>query len=128
MSEPVASASFTDKLLNRTWCDQIIAVTKQVHLLTLLLRSSKVPWPAKIVASCSIAYVFSPIQLIPSFIPVIGQLDDVAVLFVGTKLTRKLTPSAALRECEAQSDSAFAERLGKWRRMAQRRGPGLSPA
>jgi uncharacterized membrane protein YkvA (DUF1232 family) len=128
MTEPVAITSFRDKLLNRMLRDQIIAVTKQVHLLTLLLRSSKVPWPAKVVASCSIAYVFSPIQLIPSFIPVIGQLDDVAVLFVGTKLIRKLTPAAALRECEAQSDSTFAHCLAKWRYMAQRRERRLSPA
>jgi uncharacterized membrane protein YkvA (DUF1232 family) len=128
MTEPVAITSFTDKPLNGILCDQIIAVTKRVHLLTLLLRSSKVPWPAKVVASCSIAYVFSPIQLIPSFIPVIGQLDDVAVLFVGTKLISKLTPAAALRECEAQSESTFAEWLGKWRYMSQRRERRLSLA
>ena len=118
MTEPVAITSFRDKLLNRRWREQIIAIPKQVHLLTLLLRSSKVPWPAKVVASCSIAYVFSPIQLIPSFIPVIGQLDDLAVLFVGTKLTRKLTPAAALRECEAQSESRFAAFVSKWRYTA----------
>jgi uncharacterized membrane protein YkvA (DUF1232 family) len=118
MTEPVAIMSFRDKLLNRRWSEQIIAIPKQVHLLTLLLRSSKVPWPAKVVASCSIAYVFSPIQFIPSFIPVIGQLDDLAVLFVGSMLTRKLTPTAALRECEAQSESRFAAFVGKWRYMA----------
>ena len=108
-------------------CEQIIAVTKQVHLLTLLLRSAKVPWPAKVIASCSIGYVFSPIQLIPSFIPVIGQLDDIAVLFIGMRIIRKLTPPAALRECEAQSESTFAERLEKWGYVAGRREHRLSP-
>lgn len=102
-----------DKSLNRKCCEQVIAVTKQVHLLTRLLRCSKVPWSAKAVASCSIAYIFSPIQLIPSFIPVIGQLDDIAVLFLGFKIIRKLTPAVVLRECEAQSESAFALGLSR---------------
>ena len=127
MTELVAVTSFTDRLLNGRWCEQIIAVTKQVHLLTLLLRSPKVPWSAKVIASCSIGYVFSPIQLIPSFIPVIGQLDDVVVLLIGSRLVRKLTPPAALRECEAESELTFAERLDKWGYMAGRREHGLSP-
>jgi len=127
MTEPAAVTSFTDRLLSGRWCEQIIAVTKQVHLLTLLLRSPKVPWPAKVIASCSIGYVFSPIQLIPSFIPVIGQLDDVAVLFIGTRLIRKLTPPAALRECEAASELTFAEHLDKWGYTAGRREHRLSP-
>lgn len=128
MTQPSAISTFTDKALNRRCRDQIITVIKQAYLLMLLLRSPKVPWPAKIVASCAIAYVFSPIQLIPSFIPVIGQLDDLVVLLIGTKLTRKLTPSAALRECEAQSESTFAVYFGKWEHMARRRQHGLSPA
>jgi uncharacterized membrane protein YkvA (DUF1232 family) len=121
MTQQIALTSFTDKSLNRRCRDQITVVMKQLHLLTLLVRSPKVPWPAKIIATCSVAYVFSPIQLIPSFIPIIGQLDDLAVLFIGTKLTRKLTPPAALRECEAQSESTFALYLGKWKHVARTR-------
>src|SRR5215469_2068493 len=127
MTERVAITSFKDRLLSRRLCEQIIAIPKQVHLLTVLMRSSKVPWTAKAVASCSVAYVFSPIQLIPSFIPVIGQLDDVAVLFIGTRLIRKLTPPAALRECEAASELTFAEHLDKWGYTAGRREHRLSP-
>lgn len=127
MTEPVAATSVRERLLNGRVCEQIIAVTKQVHLLTLLLRSAKVPWPAKVIASCSIGYVFSPIQLIPSFIPVIGQLDDIAVLFIGTKIIRKLTPPAALRECEAQSESTCAEHLDKWGYVVGKRESRLSP-
>jgi uncharacterized membrane protein YkvA (DUF1232 family) len=32
-----------------------------------------------------VAYIFSPIQLVPTFIPVIGQLDDLFVLWLGRK-------------------------------------------
>jgi uncharacterized membrane protein YkvA (DUF1232 family) len=121
-------ATGTDRLVNRRWSEQIIAVTKQVHLLTVLMRSPTVPWGVKIVATCSVAYVFSPIQLIPSFIPVLGQLDDLAVLFIGTKLIRKLTPLAVLRECEARSESTFAMHLDKWTRITRTIERRVSPA
>lgn len=51
------------------------------------------------------AYLFSPIQFIPTFILVIGQLDDLLALFLGTKLIRKLTPKNVLAECEAHARS-----------------------
>jgi len=60
------------------------------------------PFRSRLVAGCAVAYIFSPIQLIPTFIPVIGQLDDLFVLWLGTKLLQKLTPRAVLEECEAQ--------------------------
>jgi uncharacterized membrane protein YkvA (DUF1232 family) len=79
----------------------LILAIKKVHLLSLLIRHPEVPWPAKVAGSCAIAYVFSPVQLIPSFIPLIGQLDDLLVIFVGTKLVYKLTPNRVIAECEA---------------------------
>ena len=60
------------------------------------------PLRSRLVAGCAMAYIFSPIQLIPTFIPVIGQLDDLFVLWLGTKLLRRLTPRAVLEECEAR--------------------------
>jgi uncharacterized membrane protein YkvA (DUF1232 family) len=73
--------------------------------LTLLLRHPNVPWHARLVAACAVVYLVSPIQLIPTFIPVIGQLDDLMVLFFGMKLLRRLTPNKILDECEAQAGS-----------------------
>jgi uncharacterized membrane protein YkvA (DUF1232 family) len=63
------------------------------------------PLRCRLVAGCAVAYIFSPIQLIPTFIPVIGQLDDLFVLWLGSKLLRKLTPRALLEECEARAIS-----------------------
>lgn len=79
------------------------SILRQVHVLSLVLRHPHAPWHAKAVAGCAVAYLLSPIQLIPTFIPVVGQLDDLFVLFIGMKLVRKLTPAAILDECEAKS-------------------------
>jgi uncharacterized membrane protein YkvA (DUF1232 family) len=83
--------------------DGLHFVVRQTRIMMLVLKHPGVPWFAKVVAGCSVGYIFSPIQLIPSFIPVIGQLDDLAVLFVGMKLLRKLTPAAIFADCEAQA-------------------------
>jgi uncharacterized membrane protein YkvA (DUF1232 family) len=80
-------------------------VMRQARILSLALRHPRVPWYAKLVAGSALGYLVSPIQLIPTFIPVVGQLDDILVLFAGMKLLRKLTPEDVLAECEAQAGS-----------------------
>src|SRR6516164_750611 len=84
----------------RAWLDaraekfrkDMLSVYQQVRVLLLLLKHPRVRWYAKAVASGPILYVLSPIQLIPTFIPVIGQMDDLFVVWAGMKLVRKLTP------------------------------------
>lgn len=68
------------------------------------------PWYAKLVAACSAAYLFSPIQLIPSYIPVIGFLDDFLVLFVAARLLQRIIPPEVLAECRALADAAEMRR------------------
>jgi hypothetical protein len=49
---------------------------QKVCVIYLILKNPRSPFRAKAVAALSVGYIFSPIQLIPSFIPVIGWLDD----------------------------------------------------
>jgi uncharacterized membrane protein YkvA (DUF1232 family) len=51
-------------------------VKRDVFILSLAARDPRVPWYAKVVAACVAAYAFSPIDLIPDFIPILGYLDD----------------------------------------------------
>jgi uncharacterized membrane protein YkvA (DUF1232 family) len=55
------------------------------------------------VAGCAVLYVFSPIQLIPNFIPIIGQIDDVLVVILVLKYLRRYVPQSVLEECENNS-------------------------
>jgi uncharacterized membrane protein YkvA (DUF1232 family) len=59
-----------------------------------------------VVAACIGGYPFRPVQLIPSFIPVIGLLDDQLILFLGAKLLRKMIPRDVFSECRALADSS----------------------
>jgi len=64
------------------------------------------PWFARLVAAVTAGYVLSPVQLIPSFIPVIGLLDDVLVLYLGVKLLQRITPPDVLAECRTRAQAS----------------------
>jgi uncharacterized membrane protein YkvA (DUF1232 family) len=55
----------------------------QVHALGLACRDPRTPWYAKAFAALVAAYALSPIDLIPDFIPVLGQLDDLLLVPLG---------------------------------------------
>jgi uncharacterized membrane protein YkvA (DUF1232 family) len=62
-------------------------------LLKRLLRDPRVPRGAKVVLALVIPYLASPIDLIPDFIPVLGQLDDAFVVaFALRHVTRRAGP------------------------------------
>ena len=65
------------------WNKDFKFLLRETRVITLLLRHPDVPWHAKVIAACTLGYLLSPIQVIPTFIPVIGQLDDRAVLLIG---------------------------------------------
>lgn len=87
---------------------------QQFRIIRRALRHPRVPWYAKTVAGCAVLYVFSPIQLIPNFIPIIGQTDDVLVVSLGIKFLRRCVPQEVLDECESEGHlfkSQFAIRF-----------------
>jgi uncharacterized membrane protein YkvA (DUF1232 family) len=55
-------------------------------------RDPETPWYAKAIAALVVAYALSPIDLIPDFIPVLGQLDDLLIVPLGIALSVKLVP------------------------------------
>lgn len=75
------------------------------HLFVLYLsyKDQRTPWYAKVLAVCVVAYAFSPIDLIPDFIPVLGYLDDLVIVPLGISLALRLIPQEVLAENEARA-------------------------
>ncbi|GIP52549.1 hypothetical protein J42TS3_15840 [Paenibacillus vini] len=79
--------------------------TKQnLFVLYLSYKDNRVPWYAKAVAICVVAYAFSPIDLIPDFIPILGYLDDVILVPLGITLALKLIPPYIIEENRAKAE------------------------
>ncbi|MEH7086261.1 YkvA family protein [Neobacillus drentensis] len=71
---------------------------QNLFVLYLSYKDNRVPWYAKLVAICVVAYAFSPIDLIPDFIPVFGYLDDLIIVPLGISLALKLIPPYIIEE------------------------------
>jgi uncharacterized membrane protein YkvA (DUF1232 family) len=76
---------------------------RQYRIMLRALRHPGVPWYAKLFCGCAALYVISPIQLIPNFIPIIGQLDDVLLIGLSIKLLKRSVPPAVLDQCRNAS-------------------------
>jgi uncharacterized membrane protein YkvA (DUF1232 family) len=81
-------------------------------------RHPRTPFIAKALVMGLVVYAFSPIDLIPDFIPVLGLLDDLLILPVGTWLALKMVPEDVMAECRDQAARWLAERRPKPRSHA----------
>ena len=70
----------------------------EVYALYLAYKDPRVPWYARAFAAVVVAYAFSPIDLIPDPIPVLGYLDDLVIVPLGVALAIKMIPPQVLAE------------------------------
>ena len=66
------------------------------HLVLRLLREPTVPLYLKAVPLAALAYVLSPLDVLPDVIPIVGQLDDLGVVILGLKVFLRLCPADAV--------------------------------
>ncbi|NMG07465.1 YkvA family protein [Brasilonema sp. UFV-L1] len=71
----------------------------------LASKDSRTPWYARLLAVVIVAYAFSPIDLIPDFIPILGYLDDLILVPVGIWIVVKLIPTHVLAECREKAEA-----------------------
>jgi len=88
---------------------------KQAHVFYFVFRHPRTRWYGRLIALCAAAYVFSPIQLIPNFIPVIGCLDDVLVILLAARMIQRVTSPHVLAECRELADASEARRKDEFR-------------
>lgn len=84
-----------------------------VVMLWFACRNPQTPLHAKIFAVLIVAYAFSPIDLIPDFIPVLGLLDELLLLPLGIWLTIKMLPDPVIAECRQQAQAWLDARKPK---------------
>jgi uncharacterized membrane protein YkvA (DUF1232 family) len=87
----------------QTWKRWARRLSAQTYALYLAYRHPKTPWYAKALTALIVGYVFSPIDPIPDFIPVVGLLDEMVVVPIGVLLAAKMIPPAVLEECREKA-------------------------
>src|SRR5512137_2573750 len=78
--------------------ERVRTLKTEVYALYLSSKDPRVPWYAKVLMALVIGYAISPIDLIPDFIPVLGQLDDLLIVPAGVALAIKLIPKDVMDE------------------------------
>lgn len=103
----------------KQWRQKAKELKREIYALTLACQNPKVPWYVKLLATCTIAYALSPIDLIPDFIPVLGLLDDLILLPLAIMSILKLIPPDIMDDCRRQAETAIASPQNKsYRRSA----------
>jgi uncharacterized membrane protein YkvA (DUF1232 family) len=76
----------------------------------LAAKDPRTPWYAKALVFFVVVHTFSPIDLIPDFIPVLGYLDDLIITPGGLWLAIRLIPAEVLEEARGKVAGSGLER------------------
>ncbi len=79
-----------------------------LRLLRSLIGDRSAPLDVRLVLIGLVAWIVSPIDLIPEFIPVLGPMDDVVVAIVAMRYVRRRVGAEELRRRWVGSDAGFS--------------------
>lgn len=86
-----------------TWRQHVQQLKQETYALYLAYKDPRIPWYARVWLAIVVGYAFSPIDLIPDFIPILGYLDDLVLIPAGVVIAIKLIPAPVLAECRARA-------------------------
>jgi uncharacterized membrane protein YkvA (DUF1232 family) len=97
-----------------TWKQKVQNAKAEVYTLYLASKDPRVPWYAKVIMALTIGYAISPIDLIPDFIPVLGQIDDLVIVPAGIALVMKMIPRNVIEEYRQKARDEPINTRTKW--------------
>lgn len=86
------------------------ALKQEAYAIYIAARDPRTPWYVKALIFFVVAHTFSPIDLIPDFIPVLGYLDDLIITPGGIWLAVRLIPAEVLAEARATAATRDVDR------------------
>jgi uncharacterized membrane protein YkvA (DUF1232 family) len=98
-----------DPAMLESWKRRARQLKGETFALYLAYRDARTPWYAKVFAALVVGYAFSPIDLIPDPIPILGYLDDLLLVPLGIALVLKMIPPVVLAECREQARLAMEQ-------------------
>jgi uncharacterized membrane protein YkvA (DUF1232 family) len=97
------------------WKQRARRLETETYALYLAYKDPRVPWYARLLAACVVGYAFSPIDLIPDPIPILGYLDDLVLVPLGIALALKMIPPHVMAECREKAQATVSQgRPSNW--------------
>ncbi len=94
--------------------EKIGNLATDVHALYLASKEPEVPWYAKALMALLIGYFVCPIDPIPDFIPLIGELDELIVIPAGIAVVTKMIPKSVMEDCRKRAREEPVDTKTKW--------------
>jgi len=91
-----------------TWKGRARTLRQETYAVYLACRDPRVPWYGRVLAACVVGYAFSPIDLIPDPIPLLGYVDDLILIPLGIAMVLKTIPPEVMAECREKAAVAMA--------------------
>jgi len=91
------------------WKQRARQLKVETYAIYLAYKDPRTPWYARMFAACVVGYTFSPIDLIPDPIPVLGYLDDLVLVPLGVALALKMIPQTVLAECREKAQATISQ-------------------
>jgi uncharacterized membrane protein YkvA (DUF1232 family) len=93
----------------KRWKNWAYKLEWEVYALFLANKDPRTPWYAKVFTALVVGYAFSPIDLIPDFIPVLGYLDDLLLVPLGVALAIRMIPQEVMEDSRLKAADMMAE-------------------
>src|SRR5690606_15969977 len=72
-------------------------------IIYLAARDPRVPWHAKFLAVTAAAYVLSPLDLIPDFIPILGLIDELLFISLAFWMIRQMIDDDVMEDLRVRA-------------------------
>ncbi len=108
LTKTMGSGASVEKYLER-WREKAGQLKIETYPLYLAYRDPRLPWLARIFAAGVVGYAFSPLDLIPDFIPILGYLDDLVLIPLGVKIALSMIPGNIIEENRKRAQEVIAQ-------------------
>jgi uncharacterized membrane protein YkvA (DUF1232 family) len=103
----------------RRWANsQLSRAKSELRVCRLLLTHERTPRAAKWILGIAVAYVVMPFDIIPDFVPVLGQLDDLIIVPTLIFVAFRLIPEPIIEDCRRRA----CDPLARYARVSPSRG------
>jgi uncharacterized membrane protein YkvA (DUF1232 family) len=97
-----------------TFRKELKKIKEDIFVIAEAYKHPETPFYIKVFAMIVVAYAFSPIDLIPDFIPIIGYLDDLILVPLGIAILLKLIPDHVIQDSREKVAAAGKIKKKNW--------------